>query len=128
MAVRNELWNLTVTCAPAFAAVVEELLAEESLAVTILSPPRDITARVEVLFSAPPDEGSLHARLALLAKVHKTKTPAFFLERVGNLDWLKKVASDFPPLKIARWTVFGAAHKKAVQNVKYKLQIDATIA
>lgn len=53
---------------------------------------------------------------------------AFEIAPVGNLDWIKKVAEDFPPLPIARWTIFGAAHKKAVKNPRLGLQIDATSA
>ena len=54
--------------------------------------------------------------------------PQVRVEQVGNLDWLKKVAADFPPLAIGRWTVYGGEHRHAVEGRRLRLRIDATNA
>lgn len=128
MPVRQELWKVSLSCAPAFVNAVEEFLGDAVLSFSVVAPPRHKTALVEALYGHEPDVAALNAQIALLAVAHKTLIPSLQVAPVGNLDWLKKVASDFPPLAIARWTIYGAAHKNAVVDRKNKLQIDATSA
>ncbi len=123
-----QLWKVSVTCKPDLAPLIETAFEDEAVSTTVLAPPRKPTATVEALFDHEPDNGKLQARLTLAAVARKAKAPKVVIEPVGNLDWLKKVAQDFPPLAIGRWTVFGAMHKKAVKGKRFTLQIDATSA
>lgn len=116
---------------PVLAPAVEHVLAEGSVAVSVMAPPRKPTAEVEALYDKEPDKAALNAvraKLAVLAALHKVKTPLLRVAKIGNLDWLKKVAADFPPLAIGCWTVYGSAHKKAAGGKRRGLQIDATNA
>ncbi len=122
------LWNVTFCCAPALAEAAGHVLEDEAVSVAVFAPPRAGKAEVEALFDRKPDAASLNARMAVLAALHKAKAPKVRVEAAGNLDWLKKVAADFPPLSIARWTVYGAAHRDKVKNVRLALRIDATSA
>ncbi len=123
-----QLWKVSVTCKPDLAPAIETAFEDEAISTSVLCPPRKPTATVEALFDHEPDKALLHARVALVAALLKKQAPKVVLEPVGNLDWLKKVAQDFPPLSIGRWTVFGAMHKKAVNGQRFTLQIDATSA
>ncbi len=129
---RPSLWTLKITCAPPQADAIGACLEADSLAVSIHCPPRTRTALVEALRQGKPNKEEWQTKLALLAKslAPKGKTLNLKLEivPVGNLDWIKKVSEDFPPLPVARWTVFGAAHKSKVKNKALGLQIDATSA
>jgi ribosomal protein L11 methyltransferase len=98
------------------------------LALTTLAPPRHSTATIEALYKEEPNRAALTATLAVVAALRKTKMPQIKIQEVPDLNWLKKVAADFPPLSIARWTVHGAQHRKAVPDRRYALQIDATSA
>lgn len=118
-----DLWTIRIVCAPADAEKIADLF-EESLAVSVLAPPRTNSATVEILAEGRPDEAFLRARLADSSAVFSSLS----CEKVGDLDWIKKVAGDFPPLTIARWTIFGAAHRDKIADFSHALQIDATSA
>jgi len=119
-----DLWTIRITCDPASCERIEALWEDQALAVSVLAPPRKPTASVEVLVEGQPDENAVRARLAPVADELRDLT----IESVGNLDWIKKVSGDFPPLPIARWTVFGAAHRDKIKDFSLALQIDATSA
>ncbi len=123
-----QLRKISLTCSPALAERIGDVLEEDAASVTLLAPPRKARAEVEALFKKKPDMAALTARVAVLAAVHKEKAPKIQVSPVGNLDWLKKVATDFPPITIARWTIYGAAHRDKVKNKRLALQIDATAA
>jgi ribosomal protein L11 methylase PrmA len=125
------LWKIAVTCSSETAGAIEELLAKEAAAVTVIAPPRTAVVGIEALYYDEPPKPALsafRAKLELLAALHKTEAPEIRIEKVGNLDWLKKVAADFPPLAIGRWTIYGGAHSASVKNRRMKLRIDATNA
>jgi len=122
------LWILTLQVLSAQAEAVSELFAEEAVSLAVLSPPRKAMATVEAIFSFEPSLNEITGRLAIFEAMHAVKLAKPHLKPAPNLDWLKKVAEDFPPLKIARWTVHGAMHRQKVRNRLYALQIDATNA
>lgn len=124
----KQFWNLAVVCPPSLAEAVGAALEEGAVSVTLLVPPRCATARVEALYQDAPDIGMVQARMAMLALFHGVEAPTVTLGKTGNFDWLKKVASDFPPLPIARWTIYGAMHRDKIRNPRLALQIDATSA
>lgn len=162
MTAQPELWTICLTCPPGWAQALEDMLADEALAVSTLFPPREPFATVEAIMDGEPNRADIESRVAIMAASLEMAMPdaskelrAAMKERadaapikmkqgqdkkkasspitliiapVGQLDWIKKVAEDFPPLPIARWTIFGAAHKKAVKNPRMGLQIDATSA
>jgi len=102
MRLHQTLWLVNITLPPQAAELVADALGEEALAVTTLAPP--------------------------LASVFDIAPPTFTIRAAPRLDWLKKVTEDFPPLKIARWTVHGAMHRDKVPNRLFAMQIDATNA
>jgi len=122
------LWILTIDAPRDHAEPLSEIFAENAVALTVLAPPRQTHGTIEAIFDFEPDLESIKNQLALFAVSHAIKLPAPNLWPMPQLDWLKKVASDFPPVKIARWTVHGALHRKKVPNRLYALQIDATNA
>ncbi|MBV8061288.1 MAG: 50S ribosomal protein L11 methyltransferase [Alphaproteobacteria bacterium] len=126
------LWAVDLTVKNADADALSDCLGEEALALTCMSPPRQPLTHIEALFDQEPDAGSWNARLAVIAALHKFKPPTVSVRRLPKLDWLKKVAEDFPPLPIGQWVVYGAQHKHRVVDVPHKrrrgLQIDATSA
>ena len=122
------LFKITLTCPPALAEPLGVLLEDEALAVTLMVPPRHATAQIEAIYAEEPDAAALNTRLALFAALEGSTISPVRVEPVGDLDWLKKVAADFPPLPLARWTVYGAEHRRAVKNSRLALQIDATSA
>ena len=134
-----ELWTIRVHCKPIQVEAIEDLFEGESLALSTYDPPRAETAVVEILVDGQPPLSFVTERLApafpdhafeaMTADARLTEnTIGIDIAPVGNLDWLKKVAEDFPPLPIARWTVYGAAHKDKVADAALPLQIDATSA
>ena len=86
---------------------------------------KDLQEQAQVFASSPPSgvEGFLFSNIS-----SKTKMPRICVEEIRNLNWLKKVAADFPPLAIGRWTIYGNAHRHAVKDRRMKLRIDATNA
>lgn len=134
-----ELWTIRITCKPLQVETIEEAFEGEALAISTYDPPRSEVSAVEVLVDGQPPLAFVTDRLAPAFPDHVFETLAsgaalpentigIEITAVGNLDWLKKVAEDFPPLPIARWTVYGAAHKDKVGKARLPLQIDATSA
>jgi ribosomal protein L11 methyltransferase len=128
MPVHQKLWILKFSLPAQAAEKFGEALSFDAVAVTVLAPPRKKTARIEALYEVKPKTAVLSARLAILAAALKIPNPKLMLQPAPKLDWLKKVAGDFPPLKIARWTVHGAQHRKKVPDRRTALQIDAESA
>ena len=124
----KKLWSVSFAVPADKAGPMSDVLGESALAVTILAPPRTRQARIEAIYGAPPDGAALTASLAIAALLNGIAAPKLTLRELPKLDWLKKVAEDFPPLRIARWTIHGAQHRKAVRNRRLALQIDATSA
>jgi len=120
------LWFVRFSLSAAAAEAVADGFAEDAASVSVFSLPRHDQAEIEVLYEQEPDRAAVEVRLDLLASALGFPTPSFTLDAMPKLDWLKKVASDFPPIKIARWTVHGALHRKKVPNRLYAMQIDAT--
>ncbi len=114
------LHRILITCKPEEMEPIESLFGEEALAISTFAPPRETEAQVEVLVDGNPDATWLKKLLS--------NHPNYKVEPVGNLDWIKKVSEDFQPLPIARWTVFGAAHRDKITDPSTALQIDATSA
>ncbi|MDX2027504.1 MAG: 50S ribosomal protein L11 methyltransferase [Alphaproteobacteria bacterium] len=121
------LWAVDITTSPERAEALADALGE-TLALTILAPPRSRKARIEALYVEEPDRAVLTAQLAVAAALHKSRPPKFHIRQVPKLDWLRKVAGDFPPLKAGRWTIHGAQHRKSVPDRRMALQIDAASA
>lgn len=139
-----ELWTIKIHCTPVQVEVIEEAFEDGALAVSTYDPPRSDKAQVDVLVDGKPALDDVLAKLAPLfpdcsfqtlapqGEPLQTRLPPHTIGveivPVGNLDWLKKVAEDFPPLTVARWTVFGAAHREQGAKAQLPLQIDATSA
>jgi len=128
MRTHPNLWLFNITLPVEAAEFVAEALGEEAVAVSVLAPPRHELARVEAIYDFEPEASAMAAKLEILAAVFGIDPPAFELKPSPPLDWLKKVAEDFPPLRIARWTVHGAMHRHNVPNRLNAMQIDATNA
>jgi len=124
----KKIWSVIAVAEPATADAMADALEENSLALSILAPPRTKETRIEALYAEVPNHAAVTMRLAVAAAVHGAKMPKFRICEMPQLDWLKKVAGDFPPLRLARWTVFGAQHRTAVAPSRFNLQIDATSA
>ena len=124
----SRLWSLRLETSPETAESFAEALGEAPLALTILAPPRSRKAHIEALYGEKPDLSELTARLAVSAALHKLRVPKLHIREMPNLDWLGKVAGDFPPLHIGRWTIHGAQHRHKVPDRRNALQIDATNA
>jgi ribosomal protein L11 methyltransferase len=128
MSFKQKIWSVSFAAPSALADSMAATLDETALAVTILAQPRKAEAQIEGLYNAEPDIAPLTAPLAVVAMLNKTKTPKLTIKEMPKLDWLKKVAEDFPPLRISRWTIHGAQHRNKVLHRRYALQIDATNA
>ncbi len=124
----SRLWMAAFTAAPETAEKLADMAGEGALSLSVLAPPRAQRAHVTMFFGTEPDRTALTARLAVAAMALGCKPPSLTLQQTPNLDWLKKVAEDFPPLSIGRWTVHGAQHRHAVPVRRFALQIDATSA
>ena len=125
-------WTVSFTAPQAVAPNLADAFADDAVALTVMAPPRKDTATVEALFDAPPSIGNLTARINVQAMMLGIAAPKLKITEIPSLDWLQKVAEDFPPLPIARWVVYGAQHRAAalrqVTNARRVLQIDATSA
>lgn len=122
------LWLVNLSVPADKGEFLGDALGEDAVAVTVLAPPRIKEAKIEAIYDHEPDHTDIETKLSILAAAVGIKTPAFTIKPSPKLDWLKKVAEDFPPLKIARWTIHGAQHRDKVPNRLNALQIDATNA
>jgi ribosomal protein L11 methyltransferase len=122
------LWFLRFFVPARVAEAVGAALEDDAVAVTVLAPPRHPFSQIEAIYGHEQNATEISVKLAVLAATFGFAAPEFTLLPAPKLDWLKKVAEDFPPLKIARWTIHGARHRGKVQNRLFALQIDATNA
>ena len=127
MPISPKLWRVAFAAPSALAEMFADTL-DDAVALTVLAPPRKNEARIEALFDHEPDKAALAARLAVISALCRVKAPKIEVREMPKLDWLKKVAGDFPPFDVARWTIYGAQHRTKVSRPRLALQIDATSA
>ena len=123
----EKLWRLTVRTSLHFADAVAAYLEHNAASLTVLAPPRKDEALIEAIYASPPNRAHVMTDLSLLAALQK----AHFEIEIGlipEIDWVKKVAGDFPPLRLARWTIYGSHSKSAIPPSRFNLNIDATSA
>lgn len=125
---KTPLWIAALDIAPESAEAFAGIMGEEALALTVLAPPRTRTARIEAIFDAEPDDAALGLRVAVTAALLGIAAPRITVAPAPDIDWLKKVAGDFPPLPLARWVIYGGAHRHKITNPRRALQIDASSA
>ncbi len=125
---KKDLWRVQTITSPEHVAVLSTVFEEQALAMTVSAPPRKAEATIEWIFDNEPDQAQLTAELAIIAMMNGIPAPSLTISEVPKLDWLKKVAEDFPPLPIGRWTIHGAQHRHKVPDRRLALQIDATSA
>ncbi len=127
MSVTKTLWRVALAAAPELAEAYTAAF-EDAAALTVMIPPRKKEARIEALYEQKPDKSDITARVAIIAAIQGAKAPRLKIGETPKLDWLKKVAGDFPPFDVARWTIYGAQHRDKVLRPRLALQIDATSA
>jgi ribosomal protein L11 methyltransferase len=125
---RPSLWKIKITCPPDQVEGLETLWEENALAITSFAPPRHATAEIEAIFAEEPDAVAINTKIAVYAAMQGILLPNAEITEIADLDWLKKVAEDFPPLPIGPWTVYGATYKDGMKDKPLALQIDATSA
>jgi ribosomal protein L11 methyltransferase len=128
MRLTQNLWIVTITLPASVGEFFGDALGDGAVAVTVVSPPRHPMARVEAIYDHEPDAVDMRTKLDILAAASDIPAPEFMIQPAPPLDWLKKVAEDFPPLPIGRWTVHGAMHRDKVPVHLRAMQIDATNA
>ncbi len=128
MSMIPRLWMISISTTKVLTDTFVEYLERSALAVSILTQPRQEGSQIEAFYDHEPGLTTLHSSLSILAIMKGAKPPKIFIQKLDNQNWLKKVAADFPPIRIARWTVHGAAHRRAVPQRRFALQIDATNA
>ena len=124
----TKLWAALISVPSLYAEAFSEALADKALAVTTLAPPRQKDAKIEALFDFEPDPSQLTAQVSVIAMLKQIKTPEVEIKVMPNMDWLKKVSDDFPPISIGRFRVHGSAFRSQVPIRRYALEIDATNA
>ena len=122
------LWSATLTAPTEHITLFADALGEDAVSISVTAPPRQKMAELQAIFDFAPDAATLNTRLAIMAAMQNTKAPTLKIRAIPQLDWLKKVATDFPPLPVARWIVFGAHEKPKALYPRHKLLIDATSA
>lgn len=123
-----DIWKLSIFCTPEQESLIEEAFADVCVAASSLLTAQENIHELEILFDGQPDRQTLDEKLKKIAEeTGKTLAP-YRLASLGNLDWIKKVATELEPIEIARWTIFGAAFREAVSDKDHRIQIDATSA
>ncbi len=123
------LWSVQIVCRPEDADAIADKLAEVAVSVGVTAMPRQPTAQIDAIYDTEPEASALNAEMALWGALAGIDVGPARVSRIEDLDWLKKVAADFPPLRLGRWVVYGSAHKANVPaHERLKIQIDATSA
>ena len=81
----HKLWSVTVATVPAAADAMAAGLEPDSLALTILMPPRQNTARIEALYNCAPEGAGVTARLAIIAALRGLLRLAYQPNRPGAM-------------------------------------------
>ncbi|MDX9689288.1 MAG: 50S ribosomal protein L11 methyltransferase [Alphaproteobacteria bacterium] len=116
----NNLYTLRIVCSLADVEKAEALFEDRSLAISSYAPPPTDTAIVEILIEGKPEIEALRPRLPFALSIEA--------EPVGNLDWIKKVAADYPPFSVGRWQIFGGAYRDKITDFSLAIQVDSSAA
>ena len=117
------LWTLRIFGTPDQLGLVEDLLLEEALALSLLEAQPDRSAHIEVIYDVEPVTADVRTKLSAI-----DGSLTFEITPVDHLDWVKKGCELLAPLPIARWTIFGAAYRDQLSKETIALQIEATSA
>jgi len=118
------LYKIKIKCIESEIEKIETLFDENTfpnvLSISTFNIPREEKKKVEIITDGKPDKEKL--------KKHLINFDDFKIEHIKNIDWVKKLSNDFPPITIERWVVFSKAYKNKINNDKIKIQIEATSA
>jgi len=124
----KKLWALRAKAPPAIASILAEALSDDTVAISLLCPPRKPMAHIEWLYDHLPNMASLNAKLSVLAMLHNMKPPSLHLHEIPPTDWLQQVSENFPPITLGPWTIHGIQHRHKVPHRGRALEIDASSA
>ncbi len=122
------LWRVAVTAADAAgAAAAMDAFADLDSAGMFEDQPAGVW-QVEGFTSAPPQRGTIAARLALAWLALAGTPPVARWDRLPPTDWLGDNQASFPPLGVGRYYIHGSHHRGAVPPGRVGLLIDAATA
>jgi ribosomal protein L11 methyltransferase len=122
------VFQISLIADPRLRVAVENLLAEHAETVTVFDKAGKKGITCLGTTQRQPDESTLDLQLTILAAAFGCKKPQLVIEELPDLNWLKKVAADYPPIAIGAWTIYGGAHKDKIKRRRLALQIDASTA
>jgi len=125
----KQYWKVTFILPEIAAATAEQSFDDITLAVSGFETDEEKGLwTFELLYGTKPDIEEVYRRLLVLAKLHNIMRPKPEMEKIEQVDWLAKVAQDFPPLAIGRFYVYGSHVTDAPPAASIPIKIDAGAA
>lgn len=122
-------WRTEMTVSPGdHVARFEDALADAGEAVTAMETAPGGDWRIEIYSSAAPDSGDLARRIAVAAAAVGIAPPEFIVEPMPDIDWVRRVRENSPPVSAARFYIHGSHVAQPVPDGMIGILIDAGAA
>jgi len=122
------LWRIEIKVPKQTHQAFEDLFSTFAAAVTSFVNEKDNSWRVEGFSDAEPDEQRIRLGLRNLAEIFEIDIPLLRVDLVPPKDWIAENISDFPPLRIGRFYIFGSHISTAPPAGTIPLGLDAGTA
>jgi len=125
----KEYWKVTFTLPQEAAEEAEQAFDDTALAISGFEVDEAKGEwAFDLLYAKKPDLAEINRRLLVLSKLHNVTAPKPEMKKIEQVDWLAKVAKDFPPLSIGRFYVHGSHSPRLMQSGSIPIKIDAGAA
>jgi ribosomal protein L11 methyltransferase len=119
------LWKVWLDVPAIAISLAEQVLADDSVAVSSFEIEGGAAWRVEALFAHPPDPQHLTAKLAVAAAAAGADIRTPNIEPLQQRDWVRESQANLPPLRAGRYYVHGSHDAPACVPNRIDLTVDA---
>ncbi len=124
---QQDLWQMEFPVDPQHAPAFSEFLDDYAVSTMWYEKEKD-SWQFEAIFQEIPNEVELEKRFRPVCEVFGIDIPAVTINKLPNLDWVAANYKAFPPLKIARFYIYGSHIENPHPESRIPLQIDAATA
>ncbi len=129
MPARTTTWRTEINLPPGdHVARLADALAGIGDAVTSMETAPGGGWRIVIYSGAAPDRNDLAARIAIAAAAAGIEPPAFVVEPMAEIDWVRRVRENSPPVTAARFYIYGSHVTEPVPDRMIGIRMDAGAA
>lgn len=122
------LWVVAIEVPRAAGEIFADAFSELSETFTCFEAGKATRWRFEAILDREPDRAALEARFALLTSAAGIECESLTVERLPEKDWLAENRTQFPPVEVGRFFVYGSYFQSRIPPGRFPVMLDVGMA